>query len=51
MKITIVADSPEDDETARQLTILVNYMLQNPSEEMPTDTKEEIRSEYNNLYI
>ena len=51
MKITIEADSPLDNETARQLTILVNHMLQNPTEEDCEKEKEETTFEFNKLYI
>jgi hypothetical protein len=51
MKIIIEPDYPLDEEIARQLTILVNHMLQNPSENEYEQAIEKTRSEYNKLYI
>jgi len=51
MKIIIEPDDPLDEEIARQLTIMVNYMLQNSTEEACEKEKEETTFEFNKLYI
>jgi len=50
MKIEIIADSPNDDKTAAQLTAICNYMLQNQLEEIAKDVLEE-KSFYNEEYL
>lgn len=49
--IVLIADNPIDDKTAKQLTDMINYMLQNQAEEDCEQEKEETTSEYNRLYI